>query len=78
MSASADEKQEEIHFYLRQETREKGALSAEYRRQRSFLCTWGGEEMWPFARPRPGTTSRGGRPPLLDLAADSTKQHSAL
>ena len=24
-----------------------------------FLCTRGGKEMWPFARPRPGTASRG-------------------
>ena len=27
--------------------------------RRFFLCTRGGEEMWPFARPRPGTASRG-------------------
>ena len=27
--------------------------------QAAFLCTQGGKEMWPFARPRPGTASRG-------------------
>ena len=24
-----------------------------------FLCTWGGKEMWPLARPRPSAASRG-------------------
>ena len=33
--------------------------------RRFFLCTRGGEEMWPFARPRPGTASRWGDLPYL-------------